>query len=233
MDNENDVKIYKKLLYFKFKAMGYSIIESYNLASIKKSTAYYLEDLWNEGGYYSLLQKPGQGRKTKLNNSQLSELKNILDTKDEWLVNDVVKLIKENWGINYSYNGVFNILNSYFNLKISNYHEIHQKNKNNLGIIRSNAREIDFFENEEYSTLINYIKVEKDINTLKRLYYLLFKKLGFSTDISTKFIGVSSVTGNNWQNRWNKEGYDGLLHKKGQGRKPLLKDENLVILKKS
>jgi len=61
MEHEIDVKILKKLYYFRFKAMGFTKIESYKLASIKKSTAYNLEDLWNEGGYNALLRKSGGG----------------------------------------------------------------------------------------------------------------------------------------------------------------------------
>ena len=66
MDNENNVDMYKKLLYFKFKAEGYSTKESYELTGIKKSTAYYLEKMWKSGGYNALIPKPKSGRKSKL-----------------------------------------------------------------------------------------------------------------------------------------------------------------------
>ena len=39
---ETDVKMYQKLMYFRFKALEFSKIESYKLASIKRSTAYYI-----------------------------------------------------------------------------------------------------------------------------------------------------------------------------------------------
>ena len=42
---EKDVKVFKKLLYFKFKEMGYSKIESCNLAGFPESSRYYLDDL--------------------------------------------------------------------------------------------------------------------------------------------------------------------------------------------
>jgi transposase len=46
-------------------------------------------------------------------------------------------------------------------------------------------------------------------------------------------LSVHPSTGNNWINRWEKEEYEGLLHKKGQGRKPKLSEENIEKLKKT
>lgn len=57
MRKEKDIKVYKKLFYVRFRIMGYTKIESYTLANIKKSTAYNIEDQWNENGYQGLLPK--------------------------------------------------------------------------------------------------------------------------------------------------------------------------------
>jgi transposase len=233
MDDEKDVKIFKKLLYFKFKAMGFTKIESYNLASIKKSTAYNLEDQWNEGGYNSLLPKKGQGRKAKLNDKQINELKTILESQKKWFINDVIKLIKEKWGINYSYNGTQNLLNTYFDVEIDNYYESLRETKNNMKNIVENFNYSNEDEETEISHLISLIEKEKKIDVLKRLFYLLFKKIGFSTQMASNFISITTVTGNNWQKRWGKDEYQGLLHKEGQGRKPLLNDEIIEDVKKN
>lgn len=233
MEVETDIKTYKKLLYFKFKAMGFTKIESYKLASIKRSTAYHLEDLWNEGGYNALLRKSGGGRKTKLNENQLSDLGLILETKDKWLVNDIVTLIKEKWNIKYSYNGVQQLLNSYFNVDIDNYYVEKQEKKKHLDNYVQNFDNISQDEKDEIEALIKFINEEKNPNTLKKLIYLLFKNLGFSTDMSSYFLSVTPATGNNWLKRWEKEEYEGLLQKKGQGRKPDLSDENMLSLKKT
>ena len=79
----------------------------------------------------------------------------------------------------------------------------------------------------------NFIKKEKRSDTLKRLFYILLKKLGFSTDVASYFLNITSVTGNNWQKRREKEGYVGLVHKKGQGRKSKLTDEEKEYVKKN
>ena len=44
---------------------------------------------------------------------------------------------------------------------------------------------------------------------------------------------MTSATGNNWYNSWKNEGYEGLLRKKGQGRKSKLSKKQLKELKKN
>ena len=51
INNETDIKIYKKLNFLKLKAEGYSTKEAYELANLKKSIAYLTLDQWKEGGY--------------------------------------------------------------------------------------------------------------------------------------------------------------------------------------
>ena len=233
MEVETNIKIYKKLLYFKFQAMGFTKVESYKLASIKRSTAYHLDDLWNEGGYNSLLPKSGQGRKTKLDKSQLNELGLILENNDMWLVNDVMKLIEEKWGVNYSYNGVQNLLKDYFNVNVGNYYVEKRERKKYVENFVENFDDISQDEKNQIEAIIKYINEEKDVNVLKKLFYLLFRKLKFSTDIVSHFLSVTTVTGNNWLKRWEKKEYEGLLHKKGQGRKPKLNNKEMKSLKKN
>jgi hypothetical protein len=192
MEIETDVKIYKKLLYFKFKAMGFTSIESYNLASIKRSTAYHLEDLWNEGGYNALLPKLREGRKPKLNEKQLKELEIILKTEDSWLINDVLNLIKEKWGVEYSYNGVQNLLKSHFDVNIDNYYRVNQEKKKYVDNFVQNFDDISQDEKDQMKMIISYIGSEKDVNILKKLFYLLFKKLKFSTDVVSNYFECTS-----------------------------------------
>ena len=46
MKKEKNVKVYKKLSYIRFRTMGYSKLESIELANIKRSTGYHIEDIW-------------------------------------------------------------------------------------------------------------------------------------------------------------------------------------------
>ena len=63
---EKNINVYRKLEYFKFKAMGFSKNESCELAGLKESSKYYLEKLWYLGGYNALVPHYGGGRDPKL-----------------------------------------------------------------------------------------------------------------------------------------------------------------------
>ena len=102
MKQEKNIKVYKKLVYVRFRIMGYSIIESYTLANVKKSTAYYIEDKWNENGYDSLKKKPGQGRKPKLSDENWEEFRKIMSKRNDWTLPELSYIIKKEYGVTYS-----------------------------------------------------------------------------------------------------------------------------------
>ncbi|MDR2966486.1 MAG: hypothetical protein LBU74_00860 [Methanobacteriaceae archaeon] len=231
--HERDVKILIKLYYFRFKAMGFTSVESYKLAKIPKSTAYYMEDLWNEGGYSALLPKKGQGRKSKLNDVQMKELEEILDTKDKWIISDVENLIKEKWDVKYSYFGVRKLLINVFDVEIENLHDKKLKERSKIKNQIESFKDLSNKEKEELQDIVNLIKDEKRVDVLKRLIFLLLKKIGLSTANSSYFLGVTIATGNNWLRKWNKNQYSGLLHKPGQGRKSDLTLEHVDSIKKN
>lgn len=228
---EKDVKVFKKLLYFKFNKMGYSKIESCNLAGFPESSRYYLDDLWAEGGYDALIPHYGGGRSSKLSDKQLNDLKIKLSKKDSWLVDDVKKLIKSEYNVEYEYQSVRSLLIR-LNVPISNYFEIERENKSTKNIIESYENISDESKNE-INEIITRMKAEKSIYVYKKLSYLLFRAIGFSNKESSEFLNVTSVTGNNWYNAWKNEGYEGLLRKKGQGRKSKLTETQLENLKKN
>lgn len=229
---EKDVKVFKKLLYFKFKEMGYSKIESCNLAGFPESSRYYLDDLWAEGGYNALIPNYGGGRSSKLSDQQLNDLKVKLSEKDSWLVDDVKKLIKNEYNVEYEYQSVRSLLIR-LNVPISNYFEIERENKKNSKNIIENYEDISDENKNEIKEIITQMKNEKSIFVYQKLNYLLFRAIGFSNKESSEFINVTTVTGNNWYNAWKNEGYEGLLRKKGQGRKPKLTKKQLETLKKN
>lgn len=228
---EKDVKVFKKLLYFKFNKMGYSKIESCNLAGFPESSRYYLDDLWAEGGYDALIPHYGGGRSSKLSDKQLNDLKIKLSKKDSWLVDDVKKLIKSEYNVEYEYQSVRSLLIR-LNVPISNYFEIERENKSTKNIIES-YEDISDESKNEINEIITRMKAEKSIYVYKKLSYLLFRAIGFSNKESSEFLNVTSVTGNNWYNAWKNEGYEGLLRKKGQGRKSKLTETQLENLKKN
>jgi len=233
INNENDVKMLPKLFYFRLRALGLSVNEAHKYANIKKSSAYYLEDLWAKGGYNSLLRKPGGGREPKLNDSQLKELDLILKSKDTILVNEILELVETKWGIKYSYVGLKNLLTTQFNVKIDNYFEKKQENNKKIQNVIDNFENLDNESKDKIHNLIDLMDNEKDLYVYKKLIYLLLKEIGFSTKISTEFLSVTPATGNNWDKQWKKSGHKGLSRKSGQGRKSKMTPEIFEKAKKN
>jgi putative transposase len=226
---ETDKKILKKLYYLRLRAKGLDVATASDLINIKKSTAYHLDDVWRYEGYEGLFHKKGAGRGSKLNKEELERFGQILGEKKEWLMSDVLKLVKNEFNVEYSYNGLKKLLDRHFDVKILNHFE--NKRHEKLSILdhikKSNLDDLEIRE------LIDLIKEEKDLNVFKRIIYILFKKLGFSTELASYILSITTRTGNNWDYRWKTEQYEGLINKPGQGRKPKLDSNDLKLLKKT
>ena len=232
LDNEKDVNVFKKLLYFKFKEMGFSKIKSCELAGFPESSRYYLEDMWAEGGYNSLIPHYSGGRKSKLSDKQLNDLKIKLESRDSWLVDDVKKLIKDEFNVEYEYQSVRSLLIR-LNVPIANYFEIERDTKKISKNVIDNFEDISEKDKKEIKEIILKMKEEKNLFVYQKLSYLLFRKIGFSNKEASQFLNVTTVTGNNWLKAWENKGYGGLLRKKGQGRKSKLTKKQLETLKKN
>lgn len=236
MANETSVKTYKKLEYLRYQKIGYSKAESRSMALLKKSTAYNVDDQWKENGYNGLIpkeRKKGGGRKPKLNKKELKQLEKILQTKEEWLVKDVQNIIKDEFEKQYTYVGVQNLLKTNYKINVTNYFVLKQKKKNNINNIINNIENISQENENEIKKIIEYTNKEKDLFVYKKLISIFLTKIGFSFDITSLLLDRTTVTLKNWLKQWDEEGYEGLLKKSGQGRKPKLTDEDWAFLKKN
>ena len=119
MDEETDVKRYKKLHFLQLKEEGYTIKEAYNLANLKKTLAYLTLKQWQAGGYNALIRKPGGGRSVKLNNNQLEELEKKILSQKFISTEEVQDFIKKNWDVDYTITGIKNLLKSQFNITLN------------------------------------------------------------------------------------------------------------------
>ena len=73
--------------------------------------------------------------------------------------------------------------------------------------------------------------IEKDVKILKRLYYVKYRYSGDTVEVASKKVGVTKMIGYEWQSRWNKDGYDGLVPRYAGGRPSKLSDEQKEELK--
>jgi putative transposase len=80
--------------------------------------------------------------------------------------------------------------------------------------------------------LDNRIKsLEKDVKVLKRLFFVRYRYSGDSVEMASSKVGVTKMVGYEWQRRWNKDGYTGLIPKYAGGRPSKLIDEQKEELK--
>jgi len=74
--------------------------------------------------------------------------------------------------------------------------------------------------------------LEKDTMILKRLFFINHRYKGESVEVASDLVGVSKNTGYIWQERWNEDGYDGIIPKFAGGRPSKLIDVHKEELKK-
>lgn len=67
--------------------------------------------------------------------------------------------------------------------------------------------------------------LEKNGRVLKRLYFVKFRYQGERVEEAANMVGVTKKLGYIWQDRWNREGFNGLVPRFAGGRPPLLDDE--------
>lgn len=78
--------------------------------------------------------------------------------------------------------------------------------------------------------LLRLIKTEKDAKILRRLYFIKFRYEGDSIQEASEKIGITKRSGYIWQDRWNKEGYQGLIPQYAGGRPSKLTDQQKAQL---
>ena len=74
--------------------------------------------------------------------------------------------------------------------------------------------------------------IEKDVRTLKRLYFIKYRYQGSSVAEASKNVGVTKMVSYYWQDRWNREGFDGLIPRYAGGRPSRLTGEQRESLMK-
>ena len=219
IDDETDVKRYKKLHFIQLKKEGYTTKEAYELANLKKTLAYLTLKQWQTGGYNALIRKPGGGRSAKLNSNQLKELEKNIQSQKFISAEEVQDFIKKKWNVDYTITGIKNLLKSRFNITLNQNKESINELTDRLEKHLKNVEKSEISEDNELNRLKQLISQEKNIEVSKKLYYLILRCLGFSNKFSSTLLGITTVTGSTWKTNWKQNGYDGLKRKKGQGRK--------------
>lgn len=111
--NESYSRVLKRLYFVKFRYLGDSVEEAANKIRVTKKTGYDWQKEWNQGGYAALIPEFKGGRKHKLTDEQRKMLLDLLKERDHWTTREVMGLIKENFGIEYTLKQIGIILNNF------------------------------------------------------------------------------------------------------------------------
>jgi putative transposase len=74
---------------------------------------------------------------------------------------------------------------------------------------------------------------EKDVKVLNRLYFMNYLYSDCSVPEASEKLGITKVTGYNWLERWNEDGYEGLIPRFAGGRPSKLTDTEKRQLKET
>ena len=104
--------MYRKLLVISMVYQGETISQASNYVHTTRKTGERWVKNYNEKGLEGLYSNYHNcGRKSKLTNEQLAELKEIITSSDEsYTIDDVQILIKDLFGVNYDYKTVWHIV---------------------------------------------------------------------------------------------------------------------------
>lgn len=75
----------------------------------------------------------------------------------------------------------------------------------------SKPEQIPITRHISYDKLVQMIKAEKNSRVVPRLIFIKARYEGKSVKEASNIVGVTRSNGNLWQQRWNAQGYEGLI----------------------
>lgn len=103
---EKDVKVLNRLHFIKACYSGMTIKEAAELTAVSYSNAYVWFNRWNEEGPEGIIPKYAGGRPAYLTEDEKEELDKMLQ-KEEVITTEIAhKIIKDNFGVDYSFKQV-------------------------------------------------------------------------------------------------------------------------------
>lgn len=110
LDNERKSIVRLKLSLLSLVAAGMNPAGAANYCGISVTTAYKWTRCCNAGGIVGLRPKKISGRPPRLSKEELEELRGILKAKPYWSIKEVMRLVKELFGVDYSDDQIRRIL---------------------------------------------------------------------------------------------------------------------------
>lgn len=119
-DLKIEVNLYKRLLFLKSVKKGIPIKHAAELVGVNRGSGFRWIKQYNEKGLEGLIPKFSGGRPSFLSDNQLKDLKKILsDPEKNYSITEVQKIIKDKYGVEYSYKQVWEIVRKKLNMNYS------------------------------------------------------------------------------------------------------------------
>ena len=119
ISKEKNTEVLKKLIYLLFRSLGFSNRFASKLMSITTATGTNWTNKWRKKGYDGLKRKKGQGRKCKLSNEDIEDLKKKLSKRDDWQTWEIQNLILSEYGVKYSHSQLIRLLRTRLGLRFA------------------------------------------------------------------------------------------------------------------
>ena len=163
--------MYRKLLVISMVYQGETISQAFAYVHTSRKTGERWVKNYNEKGLKGLYSNYHNcGRKAKLSNEQLAELKEIITSSDEsYTIDDVQKLIKERYGVNHDYKTVWTIVRKKLGLNYGKpFIKYSERPKDAEEQLKKNLENIDM-ENE-FLVILDETACQNTPNTSRVLY---------------------------------------------------------------
>jgi transposase len=102
LKSEKEPEVKRKLSFISLVAAGMEVEEIASHFGTCVTTGYNWIHHWNSEGIERLRPRKSPGRTPRLSEEKLKELKSVLEAKPYWSLKEVMKLIKEFFGVDYS-----------------------------------------------------------------------------------------------------------------------------------
>jgi len=140
IQKEQNKRVHERLLFIYQLYKKDNIYDACETMCIAYQSGYNWIKAWNKYGYKGLIPNFGGGRPSKLTEEQKEELKKTLRSKENWMTNEIIGLIKKKFGVSYGPRQVSRILRSFGMHYSKPYPEDYRKPENAKEILRERLR---------------------------------------------------------------------------------------------
>jgi transposase len=204
--SETDERVKPRLIFLNAMANhGISYEKASDICGLSVSTGYVWIRKWNAEGYKGLEDKDTRtGRPPRLNDENMMELKEILESKAYWTTKEVIMEIKTHFDVDLSVDQTIKILRNKFHMLFSKPYPMDYRRPvnaeeildNQLDLVLSLLKEKGIKEEEIAIGFIDEARPQNTANTVKVWSFEKVKSIKNTTKFNTNTIGFYAIKGN-------------------------------------